>query len=197
MTGAAHVTLIRHAEADHGALTAHTPVYTGHRYDFAPLTEAGIAQAHQLGHDLKPTAPRLVLSSPYTRTLQTAAIVAAELGCPLAVDLRLHDWLPVRDGQQPISATIVQAKITEYMHWLSTQALPAGRTWETSDEMRIRLAAAIEAHRDHLPLAVVTHEAPIQSIIGSVPVPPASHHRVPATRFSEVDGELDGVRTRM
>jgi broad specificity phosphatase PhoE len=186
MAGAAEVTLIRHAEADHGSLATHAPVYTGNRYDFAPLTEAGIAQAHQLGHDLKATAPRLVLSSPYTRTLQTAAIVAAELGCPLAVDLRLHDWLPVRDGQQPISATIVQEKIAEYMHWLSTQALPTHRTWETSDEMRARLTAAIDAYRNHLPLAVVTHEAPIQSIIGSVPVPPASHHRVPAALFSKL-----------
>lgn len=191
MSEAPEVTLIRHADADYRALAARDPVYLGARRDLAPLTEAGRRQARRLAGALESVGPRLVLSSPYTRTLETAAIIAGELGCDLVVDLRLHDWLPVRDGSRPVSASLVQEKIAEYERWLSTGALPARRTWETDDEIRVRLAAAVGEHRDHLPLAVVTHEAPIRAIIGAVPVAPASRHAVSASRLA--GGSVGGL----
>ncbi len=90
---AAEVILVRHAEADRQALAAHGPVYAGARFDFVPLADRGVQQAQALSSQLRAMGVRLVLCSPYTRALHTAAIMARELGCPLEVDLRLHDWL--------------------------------------------------------------------------------------------------------
>ncbi len=176
-----HVVLVRHGEVDRAALGEHGPVYTGARFDHVPLSHAGTVQAEQAAAALRSLRPQLILTSPYTRTLQTAAIISRNLDCRFTVDLRLHDWLPVRDGTMVISLALVQAKIREYERWAAGGPLPQERTWETPDEMRARLLSVIRAHRNAVPLVIVTHEAPVQAVIGPVAVPPGSLHPVPST----------------
>jgi broad specificity phosphatase PhoE len=172
--------MVRHAEADLSALAAFGPVYTGGRFDLVPLSAAGLLQAEQMAVELRDVRPRLVLASPYTRTLQTAAAISRLSACPLKVDLRLHDWLPVRDGTSSITHALVQEKIAEYERWDTTGFEPPGRTWETRYEMRARVMEAIRGHPCR-PLIVVTHEAPIKSVTAAVAVPPASIHPLPST----------------
>jgi uncharacterized phosphatase len=181
------IILIRHAEADYGALGVHEPIFRGARRDFAPLSEAGIQQARRTAERLRTAQIRLMVSSPYTRALQTASILASELPCPMVVDVRLHDWLPVRDAWQPISAAVVAEKIDEYELWTRSGNLPQDRSWETAEEMSGRLKSVIADHRLDLPLAVVTHEAPIQSLIGPVAVREASIHTVSLSEMFEPD----------
>ena len=178
------IVLVRHAEADRHALAQYQPVYAGARFDFAPLTLRGVRQAHRLSRSLQGAGIRLVLSSPYTRALQTAAILAARLGCPLRVDLRLHDWLPIRDGAVPVTAATVAAKVAEYQRWVQTGRLPSERTWETLEEMRARVTRAVLDHRRCAPLVVVSHAAPIQAVLGPVRVPPASWHQLPLSALA-------------
>lgn len=172
------VVLVRHGEVNRTVLRAHDSVYSGARFDFVPLSDAGVRQAEQAAATLSHLRPRLIITSPYTRTLQTAAVLSQQLACPFSVDLRLHDWLPVRDGTSPITAALVQAKIREYQSWEADGPLPPTRTWETPDEMRTRLQSAIRAHQDAVPLVVVTHEAPIRAIVGSVVIATGSLHLV-------------------
>jgi broad specificity phosphatase PhoE len=179
--GAGDVILVRHADADYDVLDTWSPTFTGMRRDFAPLSKTGAAQAQELATRLKSERVRLIVSSPYTRSLHTAAVIATDLACPIAVDVRLHDWLPVHDGRLPISGAIVAEKISEYEQFAMTGELPPVRTWETAHEMRERLTTVISDHRSDLPVALVTHEAPIQSIVGRVPVPVASAHVVEAS----------------
>lgn len=115
--------------------------------------------------------------------MQTAAIISRHLSRPLAVDLRLHDWLPVRDGTSAVTLPLVQAKIHEYEQWVAGDALPSERTWETPDEMRARLLSAVRAYRHTLPLVLVTHEAPIRSVVGPLDVTLGSLHYMPAAAF--------------
>lgn len=170
------VLLVRHGAVNHGALATYAPIYDGGRYDFVPLSEDGVRQIEQLVPVLRPRRPGLVVSSPYTRTLQTAAILAVGLGCRLTVDLGLHDWLPMKDGQQLLSAEVVATKIAEYDRWTSTGILPPDRTWESNDEMRSRLLAGVGRHDTNDGLVIVTHEAVIKSAVPAVDVPLASWH---------------------
>lgn len=169
------VLLVRHGEADYGATARRAPIYDGGRYDFAPVSSAGVRQVEQLVEVLRPRQPTLIVSSPYTRTLQTAAILAAGLSCRMTVDVDLHDWLPVRDGASPVSPEVVAAKIAEYEAWRRTGDLPISRTWETDEEMRVRVLGVIDRYRGEA-LIVVTHEAVIRSITDSDTVAPASVH---------------------
>lgn len=171
------VLLVRHGAADYDAAARLTPRFDGARYDFAPLSADGVRQVEQLVPVLRPRNPSLIVSSPYTRTLQTAATLAGGLGCRIAVDLDLHDWLPLRSGLQPISPEVVAAKIAEYEDWRRAGSLPADRTWETDDEMRSRLLDVIQRYRLDDGLVIVTHEAVIKSVV-SGDVPLASRHEI-------------------
>lgn len=181
------VALVRHGEIDRGALESFGLTYSGARFDFVPLSPVGIRQAEQAAEALAASRPRLVLTSPYTRTLQTAAILSRDLGCPLTVDLRLHDWLPVRDGTSAITRTLVEEKVEEYERWTAGEPLPSDRTWESAGEMRARLVSAVQAHLHVFPLVVVTHEAPIQSLIGPSEVALGSLHHVPVAALGLAD----------
>ena len=69
-----------------------------------PLTERGIAQAHELAQKIKAQGLKIdkILFSPLSRAADTARIVAEELGLPLQVEPRLveqnfgefegHEW---------------------------------------------------------------------------------------------------------
>lgn len=176
--GGGEVFLIRHAEADYDTIAGHGPVFVGARRDFAPLTTVGRRQAQLVADELRAYDIGLVVSSPYTRALQTAAVIVAELGCELAVDPRLHDWLPVRDARMPISGDVVADKIREYQHAAETGMIPPTRTWESANDMRARLHAVVADLQGTSSVAIVGHEAPIQSVIGAVPVPVGSIHRL-------------------
>ncbi|MBM3613814.1 MAG: histidine phosphatase family protein, partial [Alphaproteobacteria bacterium] len=50
------------------------------------LTELGRAQAHEAGQKLRGQRIDRIIASPYTRALETASIVAAEIGAPILVN---------------------------------------------------------------------------------------------------------------
>ncbi|MET3862627.1 putative phosphoglycerate mutase [Dietzia sp. 2505] len=56
------------------------------------LGEAGIAQARQLGEWLRDRSVAQVISSSYTRALETARHAAHPLGLEVGVDHRLREW---------------------------------------------------------------------------------------------------------
>jgi uncharacterized phosphatase len=172
----ATVFLVRHGEVDYDRLASHAPVYEGARRDFAPLTARGVAQVQASAMELMGAQPALVVSSPYTRTLQTGALLAAAFGCELRVDPALHDWLPVRDGRTPVAVETVRRAVDEYKVWRSSGVLPSDRQWETDAEMAERLRATVKHHRSSGPLVIVSHEAVIKAAAGSETVDLASIH---------------------
>lgn len=68
-----HLVLIRHGEPDYRVVTERK--FKGHGRDLAPLTEQGVLQAEAVSHDPRLAGAEFIVSSPYTRALQTAAMV--------------------------------------------------------------------------------------------------------------------------
>jgi hypothetical protein len=63
--------------------------------DWVPLTERGMTQARAVAEELQDVdSAHYILSSPMTRALQTAAIIAGFINRPLYVEFDLHEWLP-------------------------------------------------------------------------------------------------------
>lgn len=166
--------LVRHGAADYGLLGRFGSTYRGARRDLAPLTPEGAAQIERLIPVLREHGSHLVVSSPYTRTLHSAAILAAGLKCRLEIHLALHDWLPVRDGSEPVHEEIVAEKIAEYEEWKATGRLPDARTWETDDDMRKRVHSVLDHFGGEQIVIMVTHEAVIKAVCGAGEVPVAS-----------------------
>jgi broad specificity phosphatase PhoE len=65
-----------------------------------PLSEEGVRQATQLSSDARLGRAEIIISSPYTRALQTSAILSKEMQLPLIVEYDLREWIP---GTQPQS----------------------------------------------------------------------------------------------
>jgi broad specificity phosphatase PhoE len=69
--------LIRHGEADYSELMEHR--FFGFGRGLAPLSEKGIMQANETAKDERLKSAELIISSPYTRALQTAQIISKTL----------------------------------------------------------------------------------------------------------------------
>lgn len=84
--------LIRHGEPDYERIDT-SPFY-GFGRALAPLSERGILQAEAAAKDSRLKSARFIVSSPYTRALQTAHIISKNTGLEVKVELDLHEWLP-------------------------------------------------------------------------------------------------------
>ena len=76
--------LIRHAESVWNEHFSSSRIDVG--LPDPPLTALGLEQVRRAARRLRGEPLRRLITSPYRRTLQTAAILAAELGLPITVD---------------------------------------------------------------------------------------------------------------
>lgn len=84
--------LIRHAEPEWRSSDS---VPTGGlRREFCPLSIKGVRQAKELIGDARLQGAQVIVSSPYTRALHTAAILSRGLNLPLEVEFDLYEWVP-------------------------------------------------------------------------------------------------------
>jgi broad specificity phosphatase PhoE len=126
------VYLIRHAQ----------PVNLGDanlRYDAPPgppLSADGRAQAAMAANFLTGKPPTVVYTSPLDRAMQTAQIIAAQLGAPLAIDERLAEHRREETAEQ------VAARVAEFWRERVTSAPP-----------------------DPLCIALVSHGSPIKLML--------------------------------
>ena len=83
---------VRHGHPDYSEPKALG--YPGFGNDLAPLDVLGRTQAEQAAQDPRLRQGQLIVASPFTRALQTAAILSRRLDLDLRVEVGLHEWLP-------------------------------------------------------------------------------------------------------
>ena len=81
--------LVRHGQSEFNAAFTLTRVDPG--IPDPVLTSIGHAQASAAADQLRASGIRLLIASPYTRTLQTAAIIAELLDLPIEIDARVRE----------------------------------------------------------------------------------------------------------
>jgi uncharacterized phosphatase len=148
--------------------------WPGAMLDLAPLSPAGVARMASTADRLSEAGITAVISSPTTRALQSAHIVAVALEVPLHVEVNLHEWLCRQDGKW--------SGKTEFGTALDD--LLAGRPAEAGESLagvRDRARAVIEAYRGRGPIAVITHNVVIYALTGT-DVPPGGIVRWSARR---------------
>jgi len=83
---------MRHSEPDYAFVRERK--YIGHGLDLAQLTENGITIAENASFDNRLDNAEIIISSPYTRALQTAAIISKNRQLDIKIELDLHEWMP-------------------------------------------------------------------------------------------------------
>ena len=155
--------LIRHGEADYPLADIYHLI--GGAREWVPLTARGETQVAQLAQHLRHIAPQLIVSSPITRALQTAAILSRALNLPLRVEFDLHEWIPDLDYRWT-SGEEAMANFYEMMAFGGEWPEGETRIWEELTAVHDRVQTALRRYTYYQKLFVVCHGAVIRSLTG-------------------------------
>lgn len=157
--------LIRHGQSEFNALFSKTRIDPG--IEDPRLTDEGMRQAQTAAETLGQNDIRRVIASPYTRTLQTAQIVAGHLGLPVTVN-------PVVRERAYFTCDIGSPRSSLVPQWphFSFEAFRE-RWWtdpeESEAELKVRcdsFQAGMAGVEDWPHVLVVSHYAFIQGLTG-------------------------------
>lgn len=133
--------LVRHGEANYDNMLDNG--FWGFGRDFAPLSEKGKQQAETAAKDIRLKNVELIVSSPYTRALQTAQIISQETGIRVEVDIDLHEWIPDESNQYETSEESF-AFAREFTGFRGEYPPGEKLKWETLSHMRERIIRAAD-----------------------------------------------------
>lgn len=146
--------LIRHGEPDYSLVTERK--FKGHGRDLGQLTSEGIEQAQTVAKDERLKGASLIVSSPYTRALQTAAIISKETGLDISIELGIHEWLPDLTFSYD-SDDIVKLAAKECTACKGNYTDTDPKSWEKLSAVADRAFRSLEKYLSYDKIIVVTH----------------------------------------
>ncbi|WP_158560811.1 histidine phosphatase family protein [Paenibacillus contaminans] len=132
--------------------------------DFVPLTDNGVYQAEQVLPNHKYLLNcDLILSSPYTRSLQTAAIINTKIGLPLKVEYDLHEWTP--DNWQASGLDEITELWKDFLKHNGIYPEDGRKLWESKQSVVNRVRKVLSGYLDKSNIIVVCHGMVIASLL--------------------------------
>ena len=155
--------LIRHGEPDYSE--KNTKIYQNFGEQLCPLTSKGCKQIKETAQDERLKSATIILSSPYTRAIQTAAILSKELGIEIAIETDLHEWLANKHYIYENDVTALQ-NLSEFD--ANGGCYPNGeeRNWETFELMKSRANFVLQKYKDYGNVIVACHGRLMQALTG-------------------------------
>lgn len=160
--------LIRHGQPDYRAVSARH--FIGHGRDLAQLSDLGRQQAEAVALDPRLQDADIILSSPYTRALQTAAILSRYTGIPIEIETDLMEWMP--DLTFTYSSPAHFGEIDQELRahrgiWDSS----CKYHWESLPDLGKRSFCAVKRYLDRNKVIAVTHGMVIRQFVYMDEVP--------------------------
>ena len=154
---------VRHGQTDYSERG--TGIYKGFGAELARLTPEGERQIRETAKDPRLSGADIIICSPYTRAMQTAAILSKELGADIAVETGLHEWLPDRDYG------VVDEETAKRYHDefdACGGVYPDGeeRPWEDAARIKERVMKVLERYSSYGRVIVVAHGTMIRTTAG-------------------------------
>lgn len=180
--------LIRHGDPDYSACVRGG--INGQGFGLVPLSEKGLQQARQVAAHPALAGAQLVLSSPYTRALQTAAEIVRATGLPLAVEPDLHELMADRSGAPHTREEMKQL----HQEFLACRGRwPEGdeRPWETVDQLTDRVTGVLSRYLTYGKVIVVTHGGVIRRFVNDQRIAYCTPYVVPMEGKVECRGWID------
>ena len=180
--------LIRHGDPDYSACVRGG--INGQGFGLVPLSEKGLQQARQVAAHPALAGAQLVLSSPYTRALQTAAEIVRATGLPLAVEPDLPELMADRSGAPHTRAEMKQL----HQEFLACRGCwPEGgeRPWETVEQLTDRVTSVLSRYLSYDKVIVVTHGGVIRRFVKDQRIGYCMPYVVPMEGKVECRGWID------
>ncbi|QGQ96585.1 histidine phosphatase family protein [Paenibacillus psychroresistens] len=170
------IVFMRHSKPDYSFVLERK--YIGHGIDLAQLTEEGISIAEKASFDNRLDNSEIIISSPYTRALQTAAIISKNRQLGIKIELDLHEWMPDLSFQ---FKSIEEALIAEELCTKYKGVCPENSEMKFEDFENVfkRAKKALLRYSSYKKIIVVAHSIVICRF---VPYP-----NIPYCGISEID----------
>ncbi len=154
---------VRHGEPDYGSVGEWNKISFGR--DFAGLTELGKKQIEESARQLLDKQVDIIISSPYTRTMQGAAIMARALNVNVNVEKDLHEW------ESDLTHTITDADELLALckeHDKFNGVYPTGeqRKWESTELVKKRVGECLNKYTNYKCVVVSGHAMMMQAVLG-------------------------------
>lgn len=155
--------LIRHGKPDFSKVEEKG--FIGHGCDLAFLSKEGIKQANDVSNNKILDDSEMLISSPYTRCMQTASIISNKLNLPIYGEIDLHEWLPdltyrYKDIETP--RINYQKAINDYNNCQVTS-----KDYESIYSVQIRVLKTLKKYLEYQKVIVVTHGGVMYSLTGN------------------------------
>lgn len=161
--------MIRHGKADYSYGDSHN--FIGHGHDLAKLDEEYIEDVIKTSKDPRLKEATLIVSSPYTRALQTAAIISKETGLDIKIEPDLREWEPDNTYQYK-----VKEMKEYYKDYIKNNGIPPVdriTNWESKEHLKKRVQDVINKYNNYECVIFVFHQMAIQSVTGIENISPA------------------------
>lgn len=154
---------VRHGETQYDL--AEQRRLKGGMRDLVPLTAKGREQARLAAEQLRGLPVEVIITSPMTRAMETAHIIARALDLSLSVEFDLHEWLP--DLTHNYDSSQFALEQSAEMNALGGE-WPDGETrnWEPISRLRERVRESLAEYQGDGPLVVVAHGTLIYAMTG-------------------------------
>ena len=157
---------VRHGKTDYSE--HNQKIYQGYGVNLASLGEKGKKQIKQTAKDERLQDADLIISSPYTRALQSAAILSRKLNVKLEVETDLHEWLANKNYMYEEDSK-AELACAEYFSLNGDYPPGQDRNWESRQLMAERVRKVLEKYSQYDKVIVVGHSMMIQAVTGYNP----------------------------
>ncbi|MCL2527166.1 MAG: phosphoglycerate mutase family protein [Defluviitaleaceae bacterium] len=162
------IIFVRHGEPDYTDVQSKN--YAGHGTNFAHLTEEGIKQAEDVSQDKRLDGAQIIIASPYTRALQTAAIISKNRNLDIKVELDLHEWHPDLTFQ---NSTYEDMKKADKLCAENKGVCPKDCevAFENFEDVFLRVKNTLLKYNDYSKVIVVAHGVVIRQFTDNPSIP--------------------------
>ncbi|MGI5960183.1 MAG: histidine phosphatase family protein [Massiliimalia sp.] len=154
--------LIRHGKTDYSE--RNKKIYQGFGVNLSPLSADGIKEIKNTAKDKRLCEANIILSSPYTRAVQTAAILSKELQIDLTIETDLHEWMANKNYIYEDDKT-AEKSYHEFVQLKGVYPDDADMDWEDMSAMRKRILPILEKYKHYEKIIVACHGMIIQSLV--------------------------------
>ncbi len=154
---------VRHGEPDYSSVAewAHIPMGK----NFAGLSENGKQQIRNSCELLAKYDVDIIVSSPFTRTMQGAAIMSKQLNAGVEVERDLYEW------QADLTYSITDDKkllmlCQEHDHMNGVYPSDETKMWESTEMVRDRVLACLKKYCKFKCVVISGHAMMMQAVLG-------------------------------
>lgn len=158
------VYFVRHGKTDYSE--RNTKIYQGFGVNLAPLSEVGIQQIKESAKDVRLQGAGIILTSPYTRAVQTAAILSCELGIDIAIETDLYECLTNKYFEY--DDRTVEDGYRDYQKNHGIYPDGEEKLWEDAASIRNRVLGVLDKYRQFDKVIVAGHGLMIQATAGGM-----------------------------